>query len=218
MSRREAEQAIRDRRIFMNGTLVRELGTQMDPAKDKIEVRGMKQGAANKITVAVNKPRGIVSSNNPEEGKTIFELLPKYNYLNVVGRLDKESDGLLLLSNDGRITAAITGPKHELEKEYEVGVRETLRPMHIEQMRRGIRLSDGTTLPAEAERLNMHTFQIILREGRNHQIRRMADALHLTITGLRRVRIGNITLGGLRTGGSRELNDKEIRSLLYPRR
>src|SRR3989344_305091 len=116
LSRRETESFIKRGLIICNGKVVRDLGRQIDPAKDKIEIlRDVHGTQQEKITVAVNKPRGIVSGKNKAEGQTIFDLLPKFKDLNTVGRLDKESEGLLLLSNDGIITKRITGSDHTIE-------------------------------------------------------------------------------------------------------
>lgn len=202
MSRREAEEYIRQGKILLNGKVVKEMGVQIDSKKEKIEVL-MGHNDKKKITVAVYKPRGIVCSKNPAEGKSIFDIFPQFAYLNTVGRLDKESEGLLLLSNDGVVTAKITSQDHLVEKEYEVTTREPVMPNHLRKMEMGIILDGKKTLPAKTKRLSKNSFSLILREGRNHQIRRMADAVHLTIERLVRVRIGDITLSGLTPGKSR---------------
>lgn len=214
LSRREAEHYIKLGLIKLNGQIVREMGIQIDPAKDKVEVLAAKPGKiSDKITVAVNKPRGIVSSKIKTEGETIFELLPQFEHLNVVGRLDKESEGLILLSNDGTITQVVTSDKHLIEKEYEVTVRELIKPSMLLKMENGLILEDGPTLETTTELLDDHKFMIILKEGRKHQIRRMCDVLRLTVTDLKRIRIGNIKIGHLKTGQFRELNKSEIEKL-----
>ena len=214
LSRRETEDYIRKGLILCNGVVVKELGFQMDPEKDKIKVlspAGLK--AAEKITVAVNKPRGVVSSKNKTEGKTVFELFPEFAHLNTVGRLDKMSEGLLLLSNDGIVTSTITASEHKIEKEYEVSVREKIIPGKLKLLERGIMLDDGMTLPTKARIINPHVFRIILKEGRKHQIRRMTDALNLTIIRLKRLRIGNIYVKGLSSGAHRVLSGDEVNRL-----
>jgi len=217
LSRREAEDYIRKGFIRLNGKVVREMGVQIDPSKDKVEVlRRASKETAKKETVAVYKPRGIVSSKIISEGTTVFEIFPRFKRLNVVGRLDKSSEGLLLLSNDGAVTASVTGSDHLIEKEYEVSVRETVNPGKANKMEQGIQLEDGMTLPTKVTILDPNRFLIILKEGRKHQIRRMADAMHLTITRLKRTRIGNISLGKLKPGESRVLGDAEIQKLKNP--
>ncbi|MBI5401495.1 rRNA pseudouridine synthase [Candidatus Wolfebacteria bacterium] len=214
LSRREAEDYIRKGLITLNGKVVREMGVQIDPKKDKIAIlgRGLKE-SAGKMTVAVNKPRGVVCSKIESEGVTIFQIFPKFKNLNVVGRLDKDSEGLLLLSNDGVITAAITGKDHLIEKEYEVSVREEINNSKAKRMEQGIKLEDGMTLPARVKILSPHKFLIVLKEGRKHQIRRMCAAVFLTVTGLKRLRIGNIYLGDLKSGSGRILEKGEVDKL-----
>ena len=134
MSRREAERAILAGKISVNGKVVTNLATQIDGVKDKVRVVDV---PGKSMTIALNKPRGIVSGRNRNEGKTIFNILPaKFSFLNAVGRLDKESEGLLLLSDDGIVTRAVTGEDHLIEKEYEVRVREPLKPRYIRKMER----------------------------------------------------------------------------------
>src|SRR3989344_2803509 len=214
LSRRETERAILAERISVNGTVVRELGTQIDPEHDKVLLIGRPFGRAEKkLPVAVYKPRAFVSADSAGDGKTIFDLLPQFKHLNCVGRLDKESEGLLLLSNDGVITHAVTGDEHKIEKEYEVKVRETLRPNMLRKMADGILLDEDRTLPAKTEMLDGRIFKIILREGRKHQIRRMCAELKLTVESLKRTRVGSIKLGNLRKGQFRELDKKEVENL-----
>jgi pseudouridine synthase len=216
LSRRETEAYIRQGRIKLNGEIMHEMGVQIDPMKDRVQVLEGKplpaksrRPSEKKVTIVLYKPRGITSSKNSAEGKNVFEAFPKLKHLNTVGRLDKESEGLLLLSNDGVITAVVTGEDHVVEKEYEVTVREEVRPWHLRKIEEGIMLDGKKTLPAKGELLGAHSFSLILKEGRHHQIRRMADAVHLTITQLVRVRIGNIKLDGLTSGKARMLSEKE---------
>ncbi len=214
LSRRETEDYIKKGLIALNGKVVREMGAQIDPSKDKIEIlKAASQETANKMTVAIYKPRDVVSSKINSEGRTVFEFFPQFERLNIVGRLDKSSEGLLLLSNDGVVTSSVTGSDHLIEKEYEVSVRETVSKSKANKMEQGIKLEDGMTLPAKVKILTPNKFLIVLKEGRKHQIRRMADAVYLTITGLKRLRIGNIFLGKLKPGESRILESKEIQEL-----
>ncbi|MEK7634706.1 MAG: pseudouridine synthase [Patescibacteria group bacterium] len=214
LSRRETENYIRKGLIACNGKIVRDLGRQIDPEKDKIEILAPAKKEINKkITVAVNKPRDIVCSKNKTEGKTIFELLPQFENLNAVGRLDKDSEGLILLSNDGVITSAITGNDHKIEKEYEVAVREDLSRNKMSILENGVMIDGKITLPAQTKITGDHTFNIILKEGRKHQIRRMTDVVKLTIFKLKRIRIGNILLGDIKIGNYKILSVAEINKL-----
>lgn len=204
LSRREAEAAIFAGKVKLNGKIVREMGVQIDPAVDKVEV--MNAGGPAKRTLAFNKPRGL-------ETEKIIESKPEFTGLNPVGRLDKESEGLILLSNDGIVTKAVTGEEHLVEKEYEITAQENVPPGKLHKMEEGITLGDGPTLPAKAEKLGSRSFLLTIREGRKHQIRRMCDALRLTVAALKRVRIGDINLGKLKSGQFRPLSEREIKIL-----
>lgn len=210
LSRREAEKLAREKRIKVNGNILRDLGMQIDPEKDKVEIIGEIQ---EKITILFNKPRGISSSKIEHEGKNIFSLLPQFKNLNAVGRLDKESEGLILLSDDGVLTNIITGSEHLIEKEYIVEVYEKVSASKIKALSQGMMLNDGPTLPTIAKILSENSFSIVLKEGRNHQIRRMANKIRLTIKNLKRVRIGKISLDNLAAGGFRVLTKDEVQSL-----
>ncbi len=214
LSRRETEDFILKGFITVNGRVVKELGTQIDPETDKVEIiASARPTLGKKITIAFNKPRGIVSSKIKDEGPTVFDVLPQFTYLNTVGRLDKESEGLLLLSNDGAVTSTVTGTDHLVEKEYEVTVSEPVPQGKLRKMEEGVNLEDGMTLPARAKTITPFTFKLILKEGRKHQIRRMCAALHLTIVKLKRLRVGSVTLKGIAPGEFRQLSDEEVAEL-----
>ena len=204
-SRREAEYFISRGLVKLNGKVVTEMGIQIDPAKDKVELLRQK-ALSNKQTLAFHKPRGMTTEE-------ITSFKPEFKILSPVGRLDKESEGLILLTNDGLVTKSVTSDKHLVEKEYEVTVQEDVNPGKMRKMEAGIRLEDGMTMPAKAERLSVHSFSLIIKEGRKHQIRRMADALHLTVVKLKRVRVGNISVKGIPEAGYRILNAKEVEIL-----
>ncbi|MEK9208740.1 MAG: pseudouridine synthase [Patescibacteria group bacterium] len=210
-SRREAERLIKRGLVSVNGTVVREMGVQIDPAKDTVEVLPFaKKEMAAKQTIALYKPRGIASSRVRAEGTSVYDLFPKFSGLDIVGRLDKASEGLLMLSDDGVIAKAVTGAAHVVEKEYEVAVREEVNAGRLKMLEPGIELEDGMTLPAKTHFINKHLFRIVLREGRKHQIRRMCEFLHLTVVYLKRLRIGPVVLSGLKPGEYRLLTPQEI--------
>ncbi|TSC67723.1 MAG: 23S rRNA pseudouridine synthase [Parcubacteria group bacterium Gr01-1014_72] len=213
-SRREAEALIKKGCVLLNGRVVREMGVRVDPSRDIVTILpAARRNAEEKMSVIVNKPRGIVSSRERREGKTIFEILPQFQKLNVIGRLDKESEGLLLLSNDGVLARVITGEEHTVEKEYAVTVRERITPSKLRAFAKGMRLSDGPTLPARAAATGTRSFLLTLREGRKHQIRRICDMMRLTVVRLCRTRIGSIRINKLGTGASRLLTDREVSDL-----
>jgi pseudouridine synthase len=214
-SRREAEELIRRGLVSVNGKILREMGVKVDPEKDKVEViSSRKDKTERKESVIIYKPRGIVSSRIPSEGKTIYELFPQFVKLNIIGRLDKESEGLLLLSNDGVLARAVTGDQHSVEKEYEVRVQEKINSSRLTRsFGEGVELEDGKTLPAKVKILSENSFLVAIKEGRNHQIRRMCEHIRLTAVKLKRLRIGGISLGKLKPGDWRRLEEKEIMGL-----
>jgi pseudouridine synthase len=213
-SRREAEDLIRRGLVSVNGSVVREMGVQIDPTTDRVEVIGKaKQELASKTTIVLYKPRDITSSRMKNEGKTVYDLFPQFQKLDIVGRLDRASEGLLMLSNDGAVARAVTGDHHGTEKEYTVSVREETNAGRLKSLEQGVELEDGLTLPCSTQLLDKHTFRIILREGRKHQIRRMCEYLHLTVVQLKRIRIGPITLGNLRPGTWRACTPAEVQAL-----
>ncbi len=213
MSRREAKKYLSVGLIKING-VIPQAGDKINPEKDKIGYdKKIKKNLSEKITVAVYKPRGVISSKDTDRGKNIFDIFPQFSSLNTVGRLDKESEGLILLSNDGMITKAITGKEHRIEKEYIVEVRENYLPWMAKKMSSGMKLDDGWTLPAQAKRVDERTFKIILKEGRKHQIRRMANECKLTINSLKRIRVHTIKIGGMLPGNFKKLSEEEINDI-----
>lgn len=214
-SRREAEEFIRRGLVSINGRIVTEMGVKIDPEKDIVELApSIARGEGRTTSVVIYKPRGVVSSRIRAEGKTVYDLFPQFLRLNIVGRLDKESEGLLLLSNDGVIARAVTGDEHLIEKEYEVTVQEKISPTRLIRLfAEGINLEDGKTLPAKVKVLNENVFRVILKEGRKHQIRRMCEALRLTAVRLKRLRIGSVLLGKMKEGEYRSLTKEEANDL-----
>lgn len=212
-SRREAEAFLKAGLLFINGEKAKP-GVPLNPDDVVTLAPAAKMKLDTKITVAMYKPRGIMCSTNSREGRNVFDIFPEYKNLNMVGRLDKESEGLLLLSNHGLVTKKVTGDTHETEKEYEVTTQEKVFLGKLKPMIDGMELSDGSTLPAKVEVVNNHMFRISIREGRNHQIRRMCAELGLSVLSLKRIRIGSIRLGNLRPGHSRKLTQEELEEML----
>ena len=200
-SRRHAEEMIAAGEVTVNGKVVKEPGTKADPARDHIKVRGRLINplleSREKFYVLLNKPRGYLSSLADPEGRPIVtDLLPKsLGRLHPVGRLDFNTEGLLLLTNDGEFTNFITAARNRVAKVYEVKVKGVPPEAAIERLRRGITLEDGVrTAPAEIKKTDESDtnswFEVVLHEGRNQQIRRMFDAIGHSVLKLRRVRIG----------------------------
>lgn len=213
LSRREAKTAIEKGLVKINGEVVRDGGIKIQEGVDTVEMKEKgKSLIAKKDTVLVYKPRGVLSSKDTTS-KNIFEVFPQFKNLNCVGRLDKESEGLILLSNDGLVTKAVTGKDHRIEKEYVVKVQEDFLPWMAKKFMDGVKLRDGIAKAVFAKKLDRHRFSIVLRDGRKHQIRRMANKLKLTVKRLERVRIGEITKRGLRPSQFRKLSKGEITQL-----
>lgn len=219
-SRRKADQFIASGKVKVNGELVTDFGRQVDLAQDKLEVNGKKLSAADHIYVMLNKPAGFITSMNDELGRrTVLDLLPpELRSLRPVGRLDFNSEGLLILTNDGALAQKLTHPGKNLHKIYEVKVNGQMSDAELARLAKGIRLEDGLTLPAKTRLKNRnksHTeFLISIREGRNRQIRRMCLALGYKVVRLRRLGIGRLQLGQIDSGSWRYLTDVEVK-LLY---
>ena len=228
-SRRTAETLITQGRVSVNGKTVAELGTKADPAVDDIKVDGRRiKAPARPRYILLNKPRGYITTrSDPQHRPTVIDLLAKggvRDYIYPVGRLDYDSEGLLLLTTDGDLAARLTHPRHGVEREYEVQVKGVPEPRLLARLARGLVVDGRKTAPAQA-RL-MRTFAaasgeqaliaLVIREGRNRQVRKMCDAIGHPVVRLRRVRIGTIADDRLKPGEFRELQPNELRSLQKP--
>lgn len=163
---------------------------------------------------AVNKPAGVVSTaREPGKRQAVVELVDSRARLYPVGRLDVDSTGLLLLTNDGELANRLTHPRYEVRKAYRVRLRRPPAEADLRRLESGVQLEDGPTAPAEVRRLGEREIEIVLREGRNRQVRRMAEAVGNDVVALRRVRFGPIELGGLGEGEARRLSAEEIAAL-----
>lgn len=202
----------------VNGTVVRELGTKVDPDSDQIEVdpQGLAQKQQAVRWVLLHKPTGIVTTRGEAEGPNVMGLLgqdPANADLWPVGRLDKDSSGLLLLCNDGVLGYALMDPETHLEKEYWVDVNAEIGEGHLNKWRYGVKLDKVLTKPAKAWAVGPRSFHIVLTEGRNRQIRRMVEKLDLKVLALRRVRLGPLTLDTSAPGQWRVLEAWEVQAL-----
>ncbi len=208
-SRREAKVLIVDGAVSVNGQIITEPGFAIDPTKDKIEIKGL----VNKESYLIYKPRGIETNKTSPNSKDLHDLLPKLSALSPIGRLDKDSEGLIIMSNDGTLTKALTQEDSNVGKTYVVVVRENISDTSLERMRKGIVLDKIKTKPAEVSRLSRTSFSIVLHEGRKHQIRRMCDACRLTIESLTRIAISHLTIAGMKSGSVKKLTSKDIELL-----
>jgi pseudouridine synthase len=224
-SRRKAEEMIRDGRVEVNGTLAI-LGQQADPEVDAIAVDSVAITRAQRpqhCYILLHKPRGIVCTCDDPEGRpTVLSLLsPELNRqqgIHPVGRLDTYSTGALLMTNDGSLTYRMTHPRHEVSKVYRVTVSGHPSDRTLQHWRNGVNLEGQPTIPASVKRLDQSsdstTLEVILREGRNRQIRRVAELLGHPVKRLHRLAIGNIQLGSLTPGEYRLLSPNELAHLV----
>lgn len=214
-SRRKAESHVRAGRVRVNGKTVTVLGTKINPDKDRIEVDGRRVGAAaQKIYIALNKPKGYVTSCDHPGQDLVVDLVDLPDRIYPIGRLDKDSTGLLLLTNDGRLHHQLSHPSFDHEKEYEVTVQHPIADGVLHQLSQGIDLKGVKTRPARVERLSGRRFRIILKEGRNRQIRRMVSKVGHSVMRLKRLRMANVRLGSLPPGAWRHITAAEKKKLL----
>lgn len=214
-SRRKAESFIRAGRVRVNGTIVTAMGTKIDPQKDSIHVDGRPVGPpAKKIYIALNKPKGYVTSCDHPGQSLVVDLVDLPERIYPVGRLDKDSVGLLLLTNDGRLHHRLSHPSFDHEKAYEVTVQHPIDDGVLTHLSQGVVLKGVKTRPARVERISGRRFHIVLKEGRNRQIRRMVNKMGHKVVRLKRIRVANIRLGNLPTGAWRHLTAAEKKKLL----
>jgi len=214
-SRRQGERYMLEGRIRVNGKQVTEMGTRVDPTTDQIEVDGQMVSLNQEpIYIALNKPKGYVASCKQQKNKTVLDLVNIPQRIYPVGRLDKDSTGLLIMTNDGKAHHRLLHPSYDHEKEYEVTVAKVITDGAIKKMENGIVLLGKKTRPAKIKRLALNRFRIILREGQNRQIRKMAKKVGSTVVQLKRIRFSNITLSGIKEGQWRFLTDAEKKDML----
>ncbi|WP_100372905.1 23S rRNA pseudouridine(2604) synthase RluF [Bacillus sp. FJAT-45037] len=207
-SRRGADRLITEGRVTINGKRA-EIGSQVEPG-DKVLVNGAPVFVArNNVYIALNKPVGITSTTEKKVKGNIIDLVNHPLRIFNIGRLDKESDGLILLTNDGDIVNEILRAEHSHEKEYLVSVDKPITPDFLKNMSEGVKILGTKTLPCEVEQLSKFDFKIILTQGLNRQIRRMCEELGYNVFRLQRTRIMNIDLGNLPPGQWRDLSKKE---------
>jgi 23S rRNA pseudouridine2605 synthase len=214
-SRRAAEQLIAEGRVTVGGAVVR------DPARDVDESSGVAfdgeplRREESRVVYALHKPAGVVSTAHDTHGrKTVVDLVPDVRRLYPVGRLDADSTGLILLTNDGELANRLTHPRYEVPKTYRASLGgPAISERALRALREGVRLEDGMTAPARVRRLTPHQLELTIHEGRKRQVRRMCEAVGLPVRELVRVRFGPLELGDLAAGRARRLGAAELREL-----
>lgn len=218
-SRRTIEKMINGGRISINGKVITEQGTKIDPSLDKVAVDGKNIKATSEFAYYwVNKPIGIISASNSNVGESVItDLVDTPIRIYPVGRLDKDSQGLILLTNDGELTHRLTHPKYHIDKTYKVLVTGDLTEAKIEKLQTGIHLEEGKTAPAQVEVIESDKtgawLQFVIHEGKHRQIRRMCEVVGLHVVDLIRTHVGPISLGKIGLGKSRKATTKEIATL-----
>lgn len=222
-SRRKAEEYITSGRIKVNGNVIMELGTKIDPNKDIIEVDGKKISniAGKKVYILLNKPIGYVTTTRDQFNRnTVLDLVNVKEKVLPVGRLDMYTSGAIILSNDGDFIYKITHPKYEVEKTYNVTLKGQVTDEEIEQLRNGVQIENYVTGKAKVKILridkekDLSRVEIIIHEGKNREVRKMCEAIGRKVLALHRTKIGNISVKDLRLGTWRYLKPNEIKSLL----
>ena len=222
-SRRRLADAIRQRRVRVNGEVIEDFLHLVNVETDTVTIEGRLVSLRREpmVYLMLNKPVGVLSTTKDDRGrKTVIDILPEeYRNLRLypVGRLDKDSTGLLLLTNDGELTYQLTHPKFEHEREYLVFIKGRLQPREKEEMGRGLQFDDGVTYPAVIREVKAHppfNYSVTIHEGRKRQVRRMFEKLGHHVLALKRIRIGSLSLGNLGEGETRELTIREVKMLL----
>ena len=212
-SRRGADDLILAGDVSVNGEVVKELGTKIDPAKDVVHVGKKKVylGRIKKVFI-LNKPKGFVCSNRRiNKQRLVIDLFPKEELpLFTVGRLDKDTTGLLLLTNDGDFAQKVIHPSNNITKEYVVKVEEPIEPSHLKRISKGAYIDGRMIRPHKITKLNKKTVSIVVKEGKKHEVRKFVANGGLTLTSLRRTRIGNLTLKKVQEGHYELLTEKEL--------
>ena len=218
-SRRKAEELIKDGKVKVNGVVVTELGTKVD-SKDSVEINGELLSKEDKVYYMLNKPRGVVCTASDEKGrKTVVDLIDTNERIYPVGRLDYDTTGMILLTNDGEFANSITHPKNNIDKVYIAKVKGIVKVEHIIPLEKGVMVNGYKTAPAKVKLRRVDRekktsmVEITIHEGRNHEVKKMFEYVGLEVMKLKRERIAFLNLNGLNSGEYRRLTPKELKEL-----
>ena len=210
-SRRSCEELIKEGRVKVNGKTIK-LGDKADTEKDSITVNNRLIRIEHQLYIMLNKPKGTVSTvNDPFGRKTVLDLVKIKERIFPVGRLDKDAQGLLLLTNDGEFANKITHPRYEIKKTYEVLLQKPLSPEHLQKLKKGLKIDRRTVIPENID--GTKKVEITIHEGRKHIVKRLFERLGYRVKKLKRTEIGNLSLSGLQSGSWRFLTKTELRRL-----
>jgi 23S rRNA pseudouridine2605 synthase len=217
-SRRDVEAFLSDNDITVNGNRVMEPGTRIDPKEDDIRIHGEEIVQPSFVYFLLNKPKGFISTTSDEyDRKNVIHLIPTKERIYPVGRLDKDTTGLIILTNDGELTNLLTHPRYHVDKTYQLEITGKVTHNQLDKLRKGVLLDDGMTSPAEvvvvSETTSTATLEMKIHEGKNRQIRRMSNAVGIELLSLSRIQFGPISKGDLKEGEYRMLNGQEIKML-----
>ena len=218
-SRRKAEAMVLDGRVRVNGTVVSELGTKVEPSRDRVEVDGTQVDLPDAVWIRFHKPAGVLcTAVDTHERGTIYDLLPpEHASLRYVGRLDLDTEGLLLLTNDGDVANRLQHPRYQVEREYEVTVQGVPSEEDIARLRAGVVLDDGLARPVRLEVAapvrECGNLTLVMTEGRKREVRRLMYAVGLPVVTLKRVRFGPVELGDLPLGEWETLSSEDVAAL-----
>ena len=222
-SRRKCEKLIANGKVRVNGKIVTELGTKIEPGKDKVEYKGQIINLnEKKVYILLNKPIGYVTTSHDQfERDTVLDLVKVKERIVPVGRLDMYTSGALILTNDGEFVYKVTHPKHEIDKTYTVTLKGIVTDEEIKKLRNGVKIDEYTTRPAIVRILktdkenNQSRFEITIHEGKNRQVRKMCEAIGKKVLALHRSKIGNVGVKDLKVGEWRYMSEKEKETILW---
>lgn len=215
-TRTEVKQLLKKGKVTVNTSVEKSPKSHINPTEDIVCVNEKQVEFVNNVYIMLNKPKGYISATHDESNRTVIDLIPEYQHLNIfpVGRLDKDTEGLLLITNDGQFSHDLMSPSKHVSKTYEVTSQNPVTKADIDAFKKGIILSDGPVKPAQLTRINETTSQVTIYEGKYHQVKRMFHAIENEVLELKRLKIANLALDeNLQLGEYRLLTDEELKLL-----